>query len=181
VYIDDYHTAVDRRLGAVARGTEMITEVYVPRPQLAAFLASLREDFRQHGVQVIYGTIRLIEPDQESFLAWASKPRACNVINLHITHTPDGVAQAEANFRRIIDRAVEQGGTYFLTYHRWATREQVEACYPQMAEFLTLKQQYDPGELFQSDWYRHYRAMFADRLSRRVPRGRRKESLVLAR
>jgi FAD/FMN-containing dehydrogenase len=34
VYIDDYHTAVDRRLGAVARGTEMITEVYVPRPFL---------------------------------------------------------------------------------------------------------------------------------------------------
>lgn len=38
-----------------------------------------------------------------------------------------------------------------------------ERCYPQMAEFLRLKR-HDPGEVFQSDWYRHYRQMFADRL-----------------
>ncbi len=167
VYIDDYHTEVDRRLGAAATGTEMITEVYVPRPQLGSFLGALREDFRQHGVQVIYGTIRLIEPDDESFLAWASEAWACIVMNLHVTHTPEGLAHAEANFRRIIARAIERGGKYFLTYHRWATREQVEACYPQMAEFLRLKREYDPEERFQSDWYRHYRTMFADRLSRR--------------
>jgi hypothetical protein len=29
-----------------------------------------------------------------------------------------------------------------------------------MREFLRLKQQYDPQELFQSTWYRHYREMF---------------------
>lgn len=167
VYIDNYHLDVDRRLEARAPGSEMITEVYVPRPKLAALLAALREDFRRHGVQVIYGTIRLIEPDKESFLAWANQPWACIVMNVHVTQTPDGIARAEDHFRWIIDRAIEQGGKYFLTYHRWATREQVETCYPQMAEFLTLKQRYDPGELFQSDWYRHYRTMFADRLSRR--------------
>ena len=36
--------------------------------------------------------------------------------------------------------------------------------YPQMAEFLRLKRRYDPPEVFQSDWYRHYKQMFADRL-----------------
>ncbi len=40
----------------------------------------------------------------------------------------------------------------------------MEACYPQMAEFLRLKRRHDPGEVFQSDWYRHYKQMFADRL-----------------
>ena len=38
----------------------MITELYVPRAALGAFLSAVRADFRQHGVQVIYGTIRLI-------------------------------------------------------------------------------------------------------------------------
>jgi hypothetical protein len=33
-----------------------------------------------------------------------------------------------------------------------------------MAEFLRAKRRYDPGELFQSDWYRHYKGMFADQL-----------------
>jgi hypothetical protein len=37
----------------------------------------------------------------------------------------------------------------------------VLACYPQFAEFLKLKRKYDAGEIFQSDWYRHYRKMFA--------------------
>ena len=32
----------------------------------------------------------------------------------------------------------------------------------QFAEFLRLKKRYDPEERFQSDWYRHYRTMFAD-------------------
>lgn len=47
-------------------------------------------------------------------------------------------------------------------YHRWATRKQVEACYPQFVDFLRLKKKYDPDERFQSDWYRHYRQMFAE-------------------
>lgn len=44
--------------------------------------------------------------------------------------------------------------------HRFARREQVEACYPQFRQFLALKRQYDPDELFQSNWSRHYRTMF---------------------
>ena len=164
VYIDDYHAELDRRLGAQHKGTEMITELYVPRPALPAFLSSVRADFRQHGVQLIYGTIRLIERDDESFLAWAREPWVCTVMNLHVDHTQDGLAKAAGDFRRLIDRASEHGGSYFLTYHRWATRAQVEACHPRMVEFLRRKRQHDPGEVFQSDWYRHYRQMFADRI-----------------
>jgi FAD/FMN-containing dehydrogenase len=164
VYIDDYHADIDRRLNAQHRGSEMITELYVPRPALASFLAAVRSDFRQHRVQLIYGTIRLIERDDESYLAWAREPWACTVMNLHVDHTPTLIEKSAADFRRLIDRAIEHGGSYFLTYHRWASRAQVETCYPQMPEFLRLKRSYDPGEVFQSDWYRHYRTMFADRL-----------------
>jgi hypothetical protein len=60
--------------------------------------------------------------------------------------------------------AIRRGGSYFLTYHKYATRQQVEACYPQFPEVLRRKRQYDPAERFQSDWYRHYREMFADAL-----------------
>jgi FAD/FMN-containing dehydrogenase len=164
VYIDDYHAELDRRLGSPHKGSEMITELYVPRPALPSFLAAVRSDFRRHGVTLIYGTIRLIERDDESVLAWAREPWVCTVMNLHVDHTADGIAKAAADFRRLIDRASEHGGSYFLTYHRWASRAQVEACHPRMVEFLRLKRQHDPGEVFQSDWYRHYRQMFADRI-----------------
>lgn len=160
VYLDDYHRELDERLGAAHRGSEMITEVYVPRGELAQFMEATRADFRARRAELIYGTIRLIEKDDESFLAWAGEPYACVVFNLHVAHTRAGVERAKEDFRRLIDRAASHGGSYYLTYHRWATREQVLTCYPQFPEFLRLKRQYDPAETFQSDWYRHYKTLF---------------------
>ena len=73
VYIDDYHAELDRRLGSLRQGTEMITELYVSRSALPSFLAAVRADFRRHGLQLIYGTIRLIERDDES--VWPGRAR----------------------------------------------------------------------------------------------------------
>jgi FAD/FMN-containing dehydrogenase len=159
-YIDDYHVALDRELGSRHRCSEIITEIYVPRSRLTDFLAEVAEDFRRHRVDCIYGTIRLIERDSESFLAWAREPWACTIFNLHTEHTPTGLARTADVFRRLIDSAIARGGSYFLTYHKYATREQVLACYPQFPEFLRLKDEYDPERRFQSDWYRHYANMF---------------------
>jgi FAD/FMN-containing dehydrogenase len=164
VYIDDYHLELDRHLKASVKGSEMITELYVPRSALASFLRVVRDDFRRHNVKLIYGTIRLIARDDESFLAWAREPWVCTVMNLHIDHTKESITKAAGDFRRLITRAIELGGSYFLTYHRWADRDQVEKCYPQIPEFLRLKRRYDPREVFASDWYNHYKKMFADKL-----------------
>jgi FAD/FMN-containing dehydrogenase len=131
---DDYRNAVDKR-----RGTEMITEVYVARDALLPFLSQVRQDFLRHDVDMTYGTIRWIEKDPESFLAWAKEPAVCIVCNLHVVHTDEGKKKAAEDFQRIIDRVIEHQGRYFLTYHRWATRKQVEACYPKFVEFLRLK------------------------------------------
>jgi len=160
-YPDDYHALLDRRLGS-ARATEMISELYVPRPALAGFLRATAETLREQRASVIYGTVRLIERDRESFLAWAREPWACVVLNLHVEHGPEGIERAKRAFRSLIDLARERGGSYYLTYHRWATREQVESCHPRTAEFLRKKLAHDPEERFQSEWWRHHRALFAD-------------------
>lgn len=159
-YVDGYHAQLDVAMSAEHPATEMITEIYVPRERLADFMADVAADFRDTAVDVIYGTVRLIERDEDSFLAWAREPWACIIFNLHTVHTPAGLAHSEAAFRRLIDHAIVRGGSYFLTYHRWATAEQVEACYPQFRKFLARKLEHDPEERFQSDWYRHYRDAF---------------------
>jgi hypothetical protein len=85
------------------------------------------------------------------------------IFNLHVRHDQAGQAHAAEAFRRLIDMAVARGGSYYLTYHRHATRAQVEACHPRFREFLALKLRHDPTERFQSDWYRHYRDAFVQR------------------
>ncbi len=164
-YEDGYHAAIDRATGAACPGSEMITEVYVPRVDLPAFLAAVRDDARAHGWNIVYGTVRLIERDAETVLAWAREPWACVIFNLHVSHDEAGIAMAADAFRRLIDRALAFGGSYYLTYHAWATRPQVEAAHPRFVEFLRAKLDHDPEGRFQSAWYRHYRAMFADALS----------------
>ena len=159
IYPDYYHREIDRRLKTKA--TEAITEIYCERGALERFMVDVAADARRNETEIIYGTVRLIEADRESFLAWAKKPYACVIFNLHVTHTPGGIRRASNAFRRLIDLGIKYGGSYYPTYHKYATRKQVETCYPQFAEFLKLKLKHDPAEVFQSDWYRHYRKMFA--------------------
>ena len=163
-YLDNYHEGLNERLGPAGRGTEMISEVYVRRGSLVDFLHDVRKDFRDSGANLIYGTVRFIETDDESFLPWAKERYACVIFNLHTAHDPVSIEKTAGDFRRLIDRAIQYGGSYYLTYHHWATRQQVETCYPRFVEFLKLKRRYDPEERFQSDWYRFYTQMFADAL-----------------
>lgn len=160
-YVDNYHADLDTALHAKVKATEMITEIYVQRDRLAAFMDDARVALRDRRTNLIYGTVRLIERDDETFLAWARERYACVIFNLHVEHTPAAIEQAASTFRHLIDIGLSYGGSYYLTYHRWARKDQVEACYPQMRAFLQIKRARDPEEVFQSTWYRHHRAMFA--------------------
>ena len=155
-YIDDYHQELDRSLNAAVKCTETITELYVPLPSLADFMNAAARELRDRQANVIYGTIRLIEQDDETFLNWAQQPYACIVFNLHVEHTEAGVAHTADALRALIDLATERDGSYFLTYSKFATPEQLARCYPQFGEFVALKDRYDPDGVFSSDWLRAY-------------------------
>lgn len=159
-YVDNYHADLDLALHAKRPGTEMISEIYVERSKLPSFMDDARRMLRERKANMVYGTVRMIERDDQTFLAWARDRFACVIFNLHVDHTPEAIEQAAETFRRLIDLGIAHGGSYYLTYHRWARKDQVEGCYPQMRQFLALKRQRDPDEVFQSNWYRHYREMF---------------------
>lgn len=129
-------------------------ELYVPVDRVVDFLREAAADLAARRAEVIYGTIRVIEEDSETMLAWAQGRRACVIFNLHVEHTADGIARSADAFRGLIDLAVLRGGSFFLTYHRHATRTQLLAGYPRLPEFLRAKQEYDPKAVFTSAWHR---------------------------
>ena len=162
VYLPDYHLELDRESCAAVPASEMIGELYVPPERLVDFMKSAAKLLRECRTPLIYGTVRLIQRDAESFLPWAREDYACVIFNLHTEHHEAGVAKSAATFRGLIDLALDLGGSFYLTYHRWATRTQIERAYPQFSEFLRLKEFHDPALLFQSEWWRHYRTLFAE-------------------
>ncbi|PYJ12186.1 MAG: hypothetical protein DME93_08265 [Verrucomicrobia bacterium] len=159
-YLPNYARKIRDEIGG-QESSLIITEIYVPRPDLPNFLAQAAELLRSNRTIVIYGTVRLIEKDDESFLAWAKESYACIIFNLLTLHTPAGIESSARSFRGLIDLAIPRSGSYYLTYHKFAKPEQIMACYPQFKQFLDLKANYDPSERFQSDWYRYYRKLFA--------------------
>src|SRR3546814_2103815 len=95
VYLGDYHAPIDACLGHA--GSEMITELYVPRSRLADFLGAAADGLRRRRAQVVYGTVRLVERDDDSLLAWAREPWACVVFNLHVRHDAAGLEIGRAH------------------------------------------------------------------------------------
>ncbi|MFA6044815.1 MAG: D-arabinono-1,4-lactone oxidase, partial [Phycisphaerales bacterium] len=159
-YLDDYHAEIDRRTAAPCKGSEIITELYVPPECLVEFLHAAARMLAARNAQVIYGTIRLIQPDTTTVMAWAKRRYACVIFNLHVDHTPEALARAADTFRSLIDLAAEREGSYYLTYHRFATPAQLERCYPRVSEFFGAKARFDPEGIFRSDWFKHYAPHF---------------------
>ncbi len=154
-YLDGYHGELDERLEH--QGSELISELYVPRTALVAFMAAAADRLRALNADVIYGTVRLVEREDESFLRWARENWACIIFNLHTAHDAPALAHTAVCKRALVDLAIEFCGSYYLTYHRHATRSQLDQCYPQFTAFEEAKRRHDPEDRFMNDWYRHYK------------------------
>ncbi|MDP2206607.1 MAG: FAD-binding oxidoreductase [Alphaproteobacteria bacterium] len=159
-YLKDQNVKYDTERKNTAKSSLVISEIYAEREKLTEVMEACRAAALRRGMNIVYGTVRFIEQDTESFLPWARKKYACIIFNLHVRHTVPGLAKAQEDFRTLFDIALDHGGSFYLTYHRWARKEQVLSAYPQMHEFLALKRKYDPYDKFVSDWYAHYREMF---------------------
>src|SRR5205823_36239 len=104
-YLPNYAQKLRQEIGG-EESSLVITEIYVPRPDLADFLARAAELLRASDARVIYGTVRLIEKDDESVLAWAKQSYACIIFNLFTLHTPAGLNASARAFLDLIDLAI---------------------------------------------------------------------------
>jgi hypothetical protein len=61
--------------------------------------------------------------------------------------------------RELIDAAIAAGGSFPIACTPDASREQIEACYPQLKAFLAEKRRFDPHERVVNAWYLHQREL----------------------
>jgi hypothetical protein len=72
-YDDEYHEYLKEAMDDYTEGSLMITEVYVPRDEVTEFVKEMAQEARAQAFDIVYGTMRLIRQDDESFLAWAKQ------------------------------------------------------------------------------------------------------------
>jgi len=140
-----------------SKDTDILQEYFVPVERLPEFLDALREVVEERRINLLSATIRYVPRNDESVLSY-SRPEASFGVVLYLNVGLGENEQAETArwTRALVDRALEMGGTYYLPYRPYATREQFLAAYPRVGYFYEKKLQYDPQEIFMNKLYEAY-------------------------
>ncbi len=137
--------------------TEILHEYFVPPAKLADFLDRIRPVLRStKGLELLNITIRPVQQDNETMLAYARQDEIGLVMLFRYPATPESDSEMRTITRQLIDAALASDGSYYLPYRPHATLDQFQRAYPRCKEFYELKQRHDPTELFESSFYRDY-------------------------
>jgi FAD/FMN-containing dehydrogenase len=148
--------SVDQVTNRSAASTDILQEYFVPRERYGEFLTQLRVIIPRHHANLLNVTVREVCRDNDSLLRFADGDMMSFVLLFNQPFAPESEAQMESLTRDLIDAALDSGGRYYLPYRLHATQRQFEQAYPQARKFFDLKRKYDPGELFQNEFYLKY-------------------------
>ena len=136
--------------------TDILHEYFIPKQRLAGFVAQMQEIIPQHRANLLNVTVRHVLTDEDAFLRYADRELFAFVLLFHQARSTDADSAMETLTQDLIEAALQLGGRYYLPYRLHATREQFDRAYPQGRQFFELKRKYDPGELFQNQFYLKY-------------------------
>jgi FAD/FMN-containing dehydrogenase len=148
----DIEQYVNRR----ADDRDILHEYFVPRGQLAAFLADVDRVLGERRPELLNITLRDVQRDEATVMSYARRDMFAVV--MFFAQRPDARSEAAmaGTTRALIDAALRRGGTYYLPYRSHATPEQFRAAYPRCGEFFASKRAHDSDDLFRNQWYERY-------------------------
>ena len=142
--------------GRDPKRTDILHEYFLPPENLEGFLASCRTAIPSSRQDLLNVTLRYVQEDRLSTLAYARGTRIAAVMLFSQRMTRADDEDMGVLTRRLVDAALDAGGSYYLPYRLHARRDQLARAYPRLEEFLAGKRRYDPGLLFRNLMWDHY-------------------------
>jgi FAD/FMN-containing dehydrogenase len=136
--------------------TDILHEYFVSPDRCAEFVQACRDVIRGSFQELLNITLRFVDTDQDSVLAYATTPRVAAVLLFSQEKTTRGEADMARMTSALIERVLAIGGTYYLPYRPHATVDQFKRGYARHAEFAALKRRYDPELLFRNGFWDYY-------------------------
>jgi FAD/FMN-containing dehydrogenase len=136
--------------------TTILQEYFIPIKQLLPFIEQVRFLAELYEINIINISIRYIPENNESMLSYAKNERFSLVFYINILNTKNGLNDARDWTQKLIDAALNLGGSYYLPYQLFGTQAQVEKSYPRFSEFLQVKKKYDPNGRFSNCLLKKY-------------------------
>jgi len=138
------------------KNTDILQEYFIPIDKFVEFVDGLRKIIKDKGVNLLSITIRYVPHDTRSFLPYAKSNVFSLVLYINQGLNAEQVKQAQMWTREMVDLALSAGGTYYLPYQLYPTKEQLLNAYPNFNEFIEKKRTYDPGSVFMNRFYMQY-------------------------
>jgi decaprenylphospho-beta-D-ribofuranose 2-oxidase len=136
------------------KDTDVIQEFFVPIPRFMTFMDGMRGILQEEGTNLLGVTIRYVKANNETALSYAPKEDAFAVI-LYFNEvcSADGRAKANALIDRLVQLAVNCGGTFYLTYARDLEMDCLRKAYSEIDAFFQKKHAVDPENRFTSRFF----------------------------
>jgi FAD/FMN-containing dehydrogenase len=133
-----------------------LQEYFIPTDQFLIFAHALRDIAKQEKINLLNVTIRYVPKDTLSLLPYTKEDSFAFV--LYVTQGLSEKEQMKAKqwTRQLINAALACRGTYYLPYQLYATKEQLQKAYPEIALLLEAKKLHDPHGLFSNTFFRTY-------------------------
>ncbi|WP_231889958.1 MULTISPECIES: FAD-binding oxidoreductase [Bacillaceae] len=139
---------------------EVLQEFFVPVDSFEEYINELKntlpsndkhEDFKVHNI-----TVRFTERDSFTHLRYAKKDMLGLVVLIQHGVNDKQMQHAENMIQKWTEATLKFGGTYYLPYYPYQTKDQFRRAYPEWEAFKEQKKRVDPNEVFVNLFYNHY-------------------------
>lgn len=139
---------------------EVLQEFFVPVGEYGEYMKDLKQflpandaedDFKIHNI-----TIRYAAKDKTTSLNYAKEDMLGLVILIQHGLQEDDIENAKKMIQKWTDITLAHGGTYYLPYYPYQTKEQFKESYTNWKDFKDEKLKLDPNEVFVNNFYQNY-------------------------
>ncbi len=136
--------------------TDILHEYFVSPARFAEFVRACKEIIPSSFQELLNITLRLVDTDKDSVLAYAAEPRIAAVMLFSQEKSLRGEADMARMTHELIERVLAIGGTYYLPYRPHASLDQFKRGYARHAEFVAKKRMIDPTLTFRNGLWENY-------------------------
>jgi FAD/FMN-containing dehydrogenase len=138
------------------RDTDILQEYFIPYKRMPEFVDGLREVVQKNRANLLNVTIRTVHKDTITALPYAKEDMFGFVLYFNVGFNERDNETLKQTTSDLINVAHNAGGTYYLPYQLFYTKDQLKNCYPEIDDFFATKKKYDPTGLFSNKFYEKY-------------------------
>ncbi|MGM0846672.1 MAG: FAD-binding protein [Bacillota bacterium] len=136
--------------------TDVLQEYFVPVDKFTPYIDDLREVLDEEELNLVNITVRYVAENEDAVLSYSKEEMFALVLLINQDKSAEGKEETERIVRKMVDVTLKHGGSYYLPYYEYPSKEQMREAYPKTEEFFNSKRKLDPEEVFMNQFYEEY-------------------------